>query len=598
MFNTTKPQRGYRKLVAITLTLATALILAILPAQTQAAAATATARTVTVFRVDGRNADIFRLPARQAGNSSTRRTAPRTNVRIGANDTLVTGDNTQVYLNLDTLSLLKMDSNSEVNFELTDNLIGLNLQHGTALVQVAEQAAEQAIESRLGHLILAVRGTMFTMGHFEEEDIVFIVMLAGNGEIDGILLEEGQILTSWYDVNEPQVHISGQIIQDWRNEEVDRNIAISEIYLPELDTFTLHEIINNSEYLLENSNFVTQDLLNQIPPLLETETPAETPQRSFSDAQNRRQIALQNRRAEENTNNQNVQNEDNGDFGNFVVPQMPPVEELPIIPPGSGGNGQENGNDNGNGGNENGENGNDNGNGDNENGENGNGNGDGSDENGENGNNETVEYIVIGNQTFPITATSAFLANMSFTDTDIEPLANLTNLTWLTLALNNITNLEPLANLINLTELNLAMNNITNIEPLENLTNLTSLGLQGNNISNIEPLENLTNLTSLNLNSNNITNIEPLENLANLTSLGLSNNNISNLEPLASLTNLTELRLHSSNISNIEALANLTNLTLLDLWGNNITDWSPVDHIDNVQNRPWNWPRHLTATPT
>ncbi|MCL1986886.1 MAG: hypothetical protein FWG64_02815 [Firmicutes bacterium] len=84
-------------------------------ANTLTTQAATTARTVTVYRIDGRNADLYR-------NSSTRRTAPRRNLRIAANDTLETGDNTQVYLNLDTTSLLKMDSNSEVNFELTNSL--------------------------------------------------------------------------------------------------------------------------------------------------------------------------------------------------------------------------------------------------------------------------------------------------------------------------------------------------------------------------------------------------------------------------------------------------------------------------------------------
>jgi len=61
------------------------------------------------------------------------------------------------YLNLDTASLLKMDSNSEVNFELTDKLIGLNLQHGSTLVQVAEQQPNNSIEGRVGNIVLGVR---------------------------------------------------------------------------------------------------------------------------------------------------------------------------------------------------------------------------------------------------------------------------------------------------------------------------------------------------------------------------------------------------------------------------------------------------------
>ncbi|MCL1986721.1 MAG: leucine-rich repeat domain-containing protein [Firmicutes bacterium] len=586
---------------------------------TLATQAAETARTVTVYRVDGRNADLYR-------NSTMRRTAPRTNVRISANDTLETGDNTQVYLNLDYTSLLKMDSNSEVNFELTNDLIGLNLQQGNALVQVAEQQNENSIEARLGNLALAVRGTMFTMGHFEEENIVFIVMLSGSGEVDGILLEEGQILTSWYDEDEPQVYISGQIIQDWRNEEVDRNVTISEIYLEELDEFTLREILDNSEYLLENSEFVTEDLLNQIPPLLEDVSVVEAPSpvnvnnRSYRDAQNRWQVAQQNRRAEDIANNQNRRDNQNDDFSdNFVIPQMPqfpPIEQLPIIPPDNGGN----------------------------------------------GNGNTDEYIVIAGEPVSLNVTILDLTNRGLIDSDIIPLARLTNLTELHLSINNITDITPLAGLTNLTYLNLFFNNISDITPLTGLTNLTTLNLNrnnisditplagltnltyldlyGNDISNITPLTGLTNLIELRLYNNNITDITPLVGLTNLARLSLNSNNITDITPLAGLTNLTYLVLHTNNISNITPLTGLTNLTTLSFYGNsiiditplsgltnltelylnhnniiditplagltnlrflslqsnNITDWSPVNHIDSVAGRPANWPRQINET--
>jgi len=211
-------------------------------------------------------------------------------------------------------------------------------------VQVAEQAAEQTLESRLGNLSLMVRGTMFTMGHFTE-NIVYIVMLSGSGEIDDILLEGGQILTAWYDEDEPWVYISGLIIHDWRNIDIDKNIAISEIYLEELDTFTLREILNNSEYLLENSEFVTEDILRQIPPILERRTARETSEpstanRSYRDAQERWQVAQQNRRAVDAANNQARQNQNNNNVGNVAPPQpqpvatpQPPWWETPQPPP-------------------------------------------------------------------------------------------------------------------------------------------------------------------------------------------------------------------------------------------------------------------------
>ncbi len=58
--------------------------------------------------------------------------------------------------------------------------------------------------------------------------------------------------------------------------------------------------------------------------------------------------------------------------------------------------------------------------------------------------------------------------------------------------------------LTNLTYLDLSLNKISDIKPLSNLTNLTILSLQFNQISDIKPLSALTNLTELNLSFNQI----------------------------------------------------------------------------------------------
>ncbi|MCL1998093.1 MAG: hypothetical protein FWG65_04915 [Turicibacter sp.] len=217
----------------------------------------AAARTVTVFRVDGEAASIHRNGARH--------TTARQRTRITAGDELVTGRATQVYLNMDGNSLLKVDSESRVAFELTSGLIGLTVAEGNALVRVAEQASGQSLESRVGNVIHAVRGTMFTIGHFNE-NIVYIAMLSGSGEVGGVMLEEGQILTSWHEGDELDVSISGAVVHDLL--EDGTNIVISEIVINELDQFTLQEIWDNQEYLLENSGFVTVEVLEEVLPFI------------------------------------------------------------------------------------------------------------------------------------------------------------------------------------------------------------------------------------------------------------------------------------------------------------------------------------------
>ncbi|EGJ6232919.1 LPXTG cell wall anchor domain-containing protein [Listeria monocytogenes] len=84
---------------------------------------------------------------------------------------------------------------------------------------------------------------------------------------------------------------------------------------------------------------------------------------------------------------------------------------------------------------------------------------------------------------------------------------------------------------------------------MENLTNLGFLDLEDNQISDISPLSNLTNLSNLWIDNNQISDISPLSNLTNLSSLDLNNNQISDISPLSNLTNLRWLGLEDQKIS-------------------------------------------------
>jgi len=305
------------------------MVVLALPIQAQAA----TARTITIFRIDGTNAELFR-------NGASRSTAPRNNFRVNPGNTITTGANTQIYLNFDTSSLIKMDSHSEVNFELTSNLLGINLHSGNALVQIDQQPANTSVEARLGAVAFTVRGTMFTVGYADDEGIGQVALLSGSGEIGDILIEAGQVVTidTDSDVAEP--------------------ILVSEIDFEDLDAFTILEIVNNREYLEENSEFfadaeIWDEVAIWVDAALEeaaangslpaslangqaTPTaPAPAPRRSFSEAQARRQVAEQARRAYEAQNNQNQADQGAPDTNVFVPQPMPitPPQPAPTAPP-------------------------------------------------------------------------------------------------------------------------------------------------------------------------------------------------------------------------------------------------------------------------
>ncbi|MBE9252128.1 leucine-rich repeat domain-containing protein [Dolichospermum sp. LEGE 00240] len=94
------------------------------------------------------------------------------------------------------------------------------------------------------------------------------------------------------------------------------------------------------------------------------------------------------------------------------------------------------------------------------------------------------------------------LLNVAETRNCSQANQTLTNLTFLYLWENQISDIKPLSNLTNLTLLDLWENKISDIKPLSNLTNLTSLSLSGNKISDIKPWSNLTNLAYLYLAKN------------------------------------------------------------------------------------------------
>jgi internalin A len=108
-----------------------------------------------------------------------------------------------------------------------------------------------------------------------------------------------------------------------------------------------------------------------------------------------------------------------------------------------------------------------------------------------------------------------------------EAISKFSNLCWLRLENNLISDVLALANFPNLNELWLRRNQVKDVEPLTNIITLTWLDLGYNQINDTKPLANLTNLVSLWLDHNQIKDVSPLANLKFLTYLDLRDNQIS-----------------------------------------------------------------------
>ena len=117
---------------------------------------------------------------------------------------------------------------------------------------------------------------------------------------------------------------------------------------------------------------------------------------------------------------------------------------------------------------------------------------------------------------------------------DLNPCARSCNL-----GIRDLTGVQFATNLV---YINLSHNQVTDISPLAGLIELRNLYITDNLVSDISPVSGLTNLAHLSVaDCRNLSDISPVRNLTNLTHLWLDRTQVSDLSPLAGLTNLTWL---------------------------------------------------------
>jgi hypothetical protein len=219
---------------------------------------------------------------------------------------------------------------------------------------------------------------------------------------------------------------------------------------------------------------------------------------------------------------------------------------------------------------------------------------------------EFTDYVIIGGRHYTKTITDLSLIDEGLTDDDILPLRHLTNLTYLDLDSNDITDLSPLAGLTNLEVLDLRHNRIRDITPLAGLINLEYLILWDNVITDISPLAGFTGLRWLNLSNNpidlttldistltglqihgislsncGISDLSPLSNLESIGHLHLDGNNITDLTPLAGLS-VARLYLNNNQITDLTGFETIDVSWLLDLSDNQITDLTPLYNLPDL----------------
>lgn len=124
---------------------------------------------------------------------------------------------------------------------------------------------------------------------------------------------------------------------------------------------------------------------------------------------------------------------------------------------------------------------------------------------------------------------------------------------------------------------------ITRLNGIEQLTELNYLGVDYNQISDFSPLQTLSQLTTVSASDNGISSVSGFPVVYSLSTLILSNNNIADPSPLAALPGLDHLTLDSNQISSASTLSGMTQLTSLFLQHNRLTDVSALGALNGLQ---------------
>ncbi len=180
----------------------------------------------------------------------------------------------------------------------------------------------------------------------------------------------------------------------------------------------------------------------------------------------------------------------------------------------------------------------------------------------------------------------------------LEPLNELSDLTWLDVSETSVEDLTPVRNLnklkvlranstlvedltalkynITLEELEVANTTVDDLAVLASLRNLTLLNVANTQVNRLTQLKNCSNLITLNLSGTHIANIGVLQDLEQLRSLDISKTSVRDLGPIAHLKDLQSLNISGSAISNLQALSETQNLREFYCSNTSVSDLTPL----------------------
>ncbi|XP_058529623.1 leucine-rich repeat and IQ domain-containing protein 1 [Ochotona princeps] len=172
------------------------------------------------------------------------------------------------------------------------------------------------------------------------------------------------------------------------------------------------------------------------------------------------------------------------------------------------------------------------------------------------------------------------VATVTFQDLpgcSLSPLAECTNLRFLSLRCCGLTSLHSLGNCRKLKYIDVQENHIEMIN-CENLDNLCVLLLNRNQLTSLHGLDGCTNIQNLELSHNKITRIGGLGSLKNLQQLIVDHNQLISTKGLCDTPTIIYLDCSYNHLTDVEGLENCGLLQILNLRGNYLSELPPLDN--------------------
>lgn len=166
--------------------------------------------------------------------------------------------------------------------------------------------------------------------------------------------------------------------------------------------------------------------------------------------------------------------------------------------------------------------------------------------------------------------------------TNLDPLAELSELRFLDCSDTKVSDINPIRNLNKIKELNISGTKVSDISNLKYANVVQAFKADNTQISDISVVSFFKDLNNLSLANTNVNDIASVSRCVNLTTLNLSGTKITDLSPLTNLLNLYDLDISNTPVSSISPLHALVNLHFLNVEGTQITDLSPLNKLDRL----------------